>query len=659
MKKTLTFLIIFAISIGNLFANGVKVDELYYDLNQKTKTAAVTYKNHIQPNPYIGLVGGYNQKWDVTIVDIPESITHKDITYTVVSIGKRAFADSQIEAVTIPNSIQIIEDGAFANCIRLKNIIIPNSVKSIESDVFRGCTNLTNVEIPIGLTKIGSYAFCECSNLKRIVIPNTVEQIGGNAFNKCEKITIYNASECPIPNITYFHIHLILPEQLLYYYPFTVFAKNYIERNINEWQKKGEFERAADWQKRVTEQTRQAKIDELLVEAQDKYINFHAKDMKISLKLGKYDAENEVFAMTDEQNGTLYLSVPIEEAQNFKNNWDEKKLIPQVQIFNDEIALSALIIAMPDGKQYTYRNTDAVNYNLAEMEYNFEPVELNLPKTSVPQQGQTNITTTKIRVGKSQVDTNIPETNTSNPNTFVVIFANEDYKNVASVPFAKNDGAVFQKYCQKTLGIPVTNIHYVENASYNDIRIQLAWLKDVCDAFEGMVSMIVYYAGHGIPDEASKSSYLLPIDGDGRYVQSAYSLDEFYNKLGAMNAQSVTVFMDACFSGSKREEGMLASARGVALKANPGQPQGNMVVFSAASNDETAYPDNDEQHGLFTYYLLKKLQETKGNVTLQALSDYISTNVRQQSIVKNGKPQTPCVTPSAAVADTWQSWKLK
>ena len=226
------------------------------------------------------------------------------------------------------------------------------------------------------------------------------------------------------------------------------------------------------------------------------------------------------------------------------------------------------------------------------------------------------------------------------------------------MPFAKNDGAVFQKYCQKTLGIPTGNIHYVENATFNDMRIQLAWLKDVCDAFAGKASLIVYYAGHGIPDETSKSAYLLPVDGDGRYVQSAYKLDDMYLQLGAMNAKSVTVFMDACFSGSKREEGMLASARGVAIKVKSGVPQGNMVVFSAASSDETAYPNNDEQHGMFTYYLLKKLQETKGDVTLQELGNYITTNVRQQSIVKNGKSQTPTVIPSIDATD-WQNWKLK
>lgn len=104
---------------------------------------------------------------------------------------------------------------------------------------------------------------------------------------------------------------------------------------------------------------------------------------------------------------------------------------------------------------------------------------------------------------------------------------------------------------------------------------------------------------------------------------------------------------------------MLASARGVAIKAKSGMPQGNMVVFSAAQGDETAYPNNEEKHGMFTYFLLKKLQETKGDVTLYELGEYIKTNVSQQSILLNGKSQTPCVTPSASLDTSWREWKLR
>lgn len=83
-----------------------------------------------------------------------------------------------------------------------------------------------------------------------------------------------------------------------------------------------------------------------------------------------------------------------------------------------------------------------------------------------------------------------------------------------------------------------------------------------------------------------------------------------------------------------------------------------MVVFTAATGDETAYPNNTEGHGMFTYYLLKKLQETSGNVTYEELGDYIRQNVSRQSIVLNGKSQTPTVIPSADATD-WQNWKLK
>lgn len=258
----------------------------------------------------------------------------------------------------------------------------------------------------------------------------------------------------------------------------------------------------------------------------------------------------------------------------------------------------------------------------------------------------------------SEVDKNIPVTNIQNKNTFAVIIANENYMSVASVPYALNDGNIFREYCVKTLGIPEKQVRYVPNATGNLIKAEINRLQDICRVFKD-AHIIFYYAGHGIPDESSRTAYLLPVDGIGSDVSTGYKLDELYNVLGSIPAENVTVFMDACFSGSKRENGMLVAARGVAIKAKSGQPQGKMVVFSAAQGDETAYPNNEERHGMFTYYLLKKLQESKGEVTLQELGDYIVENVSQQSILLNGKSQTPCVTPSSSLDASWREWKLK
>ena len=83
-----------------------------------------------------------------------------------------------------------------------------------------------------------------------------------------------------------------------------------------------------------------------------------------------------------------------------------------------------------------------------------------------------------------------------------------------------------------------------------------------------------------------------------------------------------------------------------------------MVVFSASQGDETATANDNERHGMFTYYLLKKLKETQGNVSYGILGDYIRDNVKKQTVV-SGKLQTPTVTPSASIQDDWRMWKLK
>jgi len=272
-----------------------------------------------------------------------------------------------------------------------------------------------------------------------------------------------------------------------------------------------------------------------------------------------------------------------------------------------------------------------------------------------PQQERKEI---QLAMLKSEVDRNIPVAKAKNPNTFVLIIANEHYSQVATVPFALNDGNIFREYCIKTLGIGEKHIKYLSDATGNQIKAGVNWLANLTEAFDNP-QIIVYYAGHGIPDETNKSAYLLPVDGSGTDVTTGYKLDDLYTTLGNMPASRITVFMDACFSGSKREEGMLASARGVALKAKSGVPQGNMVVFSAAQGDETAYPNREQQHGLFTYYLLKKLQETEGNVALKELGDYVTKQVTQQSLLLNSKKQTPSVTPSVSLGTEWQTWKLK
>lgn len=257
------------------------------------------------------------------------------------------------------------------------------------------------------------------------------------------------------------------------------------------------------------------------------------------------------------------------------------------------------------------------------------------------------------------VDFDIPIADNVSNHTFAVIISNEKYQMEKFVQYAENDGKAFTEYCKKTLGLPEKNVHFVTNATLNNIKHEIKWLQDVITVYNGDAKIIFYYAGHGIPDEQNKSAYLLPIDGYGSDVTTGYALEDLYKALGKLPSKSVTVFLDACFSGAKRDGEMLASARGVAIKVKQATPVGNIVVFSAAQGDETAYPYKEEEHGLFTYYLLKKLQETKGDVTLGELGDYIKTQVERQSIVINGKLQSPSIVSTATIANSWKKWTLK
>ena len=186
---------------------------------------------------------------------------------------------------------------------------------------------------------------------------------------------------------------------------------------------------------------------------------------------------------------------------------------------------------------------------------------------------------------------------------------------------------------------------------------ELDHLAEVLNAYDGTARAIIYYTGHGMPDEDSKDAYLLPVDGYSKKPTSGMSTKELYTRLGSMNSKSIMVFLDACFSGARRDGKMLASSRGVALKVNSDPVGDNTVVFSAAQGNETAYPYKSQQHGMFTYYVLDKMQQSGGCTTLGELSDYVTTNVKRRSVVENKKSQTPSVMVSSR-NNSWRNWQF-
>ncbi|MEE0908646.1 MAG: caspase family protein [Muribaculaceae bacterium] len=502
--------------------------------------------------------------------------------------------------------------------------------------------------------------------------------------------------------------------------PLEQFLKRKIEPEINAWQKKGEFESTAEWQKRVNERTRQAKIDALsktykaeyskmlekhkkdyakVVEDYKKYYNkqfdlyvdTRIKDIGFSndkLTLSTYDADNQSYMIsTGCSIGDILLPVPVAEAKKFKEKWnDEFRRYAKLHYVpsGDDMVLTSVTFEDAYGKTYTYDSNTKAQYAVTDINYNFKPVEIALSDeedvtytfdpvevikqsvvhTSAPKSvggKKADVQRKKVIAGTlAEVDKNIPKNPANDSrNTFAVIIANEDYTQVQPVEFAANDGQTFAKYCTQTLGIPEKRVFTLINATYGEILDAMQKLKALGEAYNGDMNVIFYYAGHGIPDESTKDAYLLPVDANGRSSAACYSLKKLIEELGSLGARTTTVFIDACFSGAKRDKGMLISARGVAIKPRDFEPQGNVVVFSATQNDETAMPYRDKNHGLFTYYLLKKLQDSKGTTTVGELSDYVTDRVRKASVEVNGKAQTPTVRTPVALSDTWRTWQLK
>lgn len=260
---------------------------------------------------------------------------------------------------------------------------------------------------------------------------------------------------------------------------------------------------------------------------------------------------------------------------------------------------------------------------------------------------------------ESDVDKNIPVAQKQAENTFAFIICNENYAD-APVPYSLNDGRMFKEYCQKSLGLPEKNINMYEDATFGNIITAIEKMKSIADAYDGEASVIFYYAGHGFPDDKQQTAYLLPIDGDASSITTTgYPLAKLYKEIAGLNLKSSIVFLDACFSGAKREDQMLASSRGVAIKVKEEAPQGKMVVFSAAQGDETAHQLEDMHHGLFTYYLLKGIQNAGGDPDMGTLTEYVTKQVKRQSVVINNKKQTPTVIPSQSLSGTWQTMKLR
>lgn len=258
---------------------------------------------------------------------------------------------------------------------------------------------------------------------------------------------------------------------------------------------------------------------------------------------------------------------------------------------------------------------------------------------------------------ESELLENVPS-GTLHPNRYALIIGNEDYSIVGgsaeiNVPFACNDAIVFKEYCIRTFGIPDDHIRFIDNATAGIMRESIDWLINIGKANPD-AELFFYYSGHGSNDEASREPYLLPVDVTGKYIQLGISLNEMYAKLSEVPCQGSYVFLDACFSGGYKSKEPLVAQKGVRVVPKYSVMSGKLICFSSSSGEQTSSVFYDKRQGYFTYYLIKNIQDAKGNISLGDLYNRTREKVEAATAV-SGKLQTPQVL----VSPDWTDWNTK
>ena len=265
----------------------------------------------------------------------------------------------------------------------------------------------------------------------------------------------------------------------------------------------------------------------------------------------------------------------------------------------------------------------------------------------------------------SDVDRDIPITGAVNANTYVMIIANQNYLNENKVTTALNDGRIMKEYCEKTLGIPASNIQLREDQSFLNMQQSINDFAYRMKLNPG-ARFLFFYFGHGMTDPSpnAEDAFFLPIDGSSITIKTnGLSRNEMVATFRKENPKQLVIYLESCFSGATNTDEMLAYAdktSGIRISEKTSEFDGNIVIFSASSGAETANAFPSQGHNVFTYEFLKELKKTKGDCTWGELFRNVQWNTaRTADRELNGKRQQPTYKSSYTLKDEWMEWSVK
>lgn len=203
------------------------------------------------------------------------------------------------------------------------------------------------------------------------------------------------------------------------------------------------------------------------------------------------------------------------------------------------------------------------------------------------------------------------------PDDIAVVIGNADYgrlgRDLPDVVPAYADADGIKRYAIQALGIREGNVIDLRDATGSQMarvfgtdsnyRGQLFdWVRP------GKSRVFIYFAGHGAPGGQDGTAYLIPSDADASRIDlNGFPLSTLYANLARLPAESVTVVLEACFSGNSQSGAVIAKASAIYVRPKTPAIPRNITVVTAGGPDQIASWEENGSHSLFTKYFLKAM----------------------------------------------------
>ena len=370
------------------------------------------------------------------------------------------------------------------------------------------------------------------------------------------------------------------------------------QADVNKWQKRSKYEKTSEYVKRIE------KRDDYAHKIMQKYISYYEEAYNNYIdwaraELNKnYDADNETFKIYIPEIGDIILHVPISDAPEFEKYWHTISISdPNFDYYNRSYILTEVTFINPvNEKSYSYNKKGTLAYDpMKDLRLNLDPIVFDKDST--------------IFLGED-INTNIPNGRSKKPNAFAVVIGNSNYHKIKSVDFAINDALMIKKYLIKTLGYMEGNIFLLKDATKGDFELFFG-TKDNPEGKlyntikPGISDVFIYYSGHGAPSLKNQKGYFVPIECDPNYVElQGYPLNQFYENLSALPSKSISIIVDACFSGTD----VYNNISPIVIKIdNPLIEIPNSVIMTSAKSGEVSTWLDQKSHSMFTYFFLEAI----------------------------------------------------